>query len=311
MNRQERMHLLAERTALQRMIAATAPEEIIDLGSLNTRLEIVNQILDEAPEDTRQPARARLTFRGRPVVGSYGIFVEFGMEATKAFADAVAAVAASFTTPLQSMGPIPNRSQNQLLITSTATGSFGFELEEHGPGQLTLEDEAVLPSALEHMRQLLEGSTGSDDDLADAASELDPRAVSAVRGFLDKLATHDAVCAVETNEGRFAFSDVGQVRTAVSRLATENLVEEEISVAGEFQGVLPKRRTFEFVRADDGEVLVGKIAPSIRNPEAINAHLSQRIEIRLVQTRVGAGRPRYLLKNLPDWQTNETLGKGE
>ncbi|MCX6872663.1 MAG: hypothetical protein NTW21_02490 [Verrucomicrobia bacterium] len=301
MNRQERMHLLSERTALQRMIAATPPEELIDLRSLNTRLEIVNLQLSDSPEDTRQPARARLTFRGRPVVGSYGIFAEFGMEATMAFTDAVAAVAASFTAPLQAMGPIPNRSQNQLLITSTATGSFGFELEEHGPEQLTLEDDSVLPSALEQMRQFLEGSTGSDDQLADVASEIDPRAVTAIRNFLDKLATNEAVCAVETNEGRFAFSDVGQVRTAVSRLATENLVEEEITVTGEFQGALPKRRTFEFVRVDDGEVLVGKIAPAIRNPDMINSHLHQRIELQLVRTKVGAGRPRYLLKELPQW----------
>jgi hypothetical protein len=305
MNRQQRMHLLAERTALQRMIAATPPEEIIDLGSLNVRLETVDRMLAESPEDTRQPARARLTFRGRPVVGSYGIFAEFGMEATKAFTDAVAAVAASFTAPLQAMGPIRNRSQNQLLITSTATGSFGFELEEHGPEQLTLEDNSVLGTAIEQTRQLLEGSAGSDDQLADAASGIDPRAVGAIRAFLEKLVTSEAVCAVETNEGRFAFSDVGQVRTAASRLAVENLVEEEIAVTGEFQGALPKRRNFEFVRTDDGEVLVGKIGPGIRNPEQINDHLHQRIEIQLVRTRVGSGRPRYLLKALPEWPEDE------
>jgi hypothetical protein len=132
MNRQERMHLLSERTALQRMIDATPQEELIDLRSLNTRLEIVNLQLVAEPEDTRQPARAKLTFGGRPVVGSFGIFAEFGMEATKAFTDAVAMVAASLSAPVQAMGPIPNRAQNQLLITSTATGSFGFELAKPG-----------------------------------------------------------------------------------------------------------------------------------------------------------------------------------
>ncbi len=305
MNRQERNYLLAERTMLQRMIADTPPEDVIDLGSMSARLEIVNSELAESPEDTRLPARARLTFRGRPVVGSYGIFAEFGMEATKAFTDAVAAMAASFSAPLQAMGPIPNRSQNQLLITSTATGSFGFELEEHGSEQLTLEDNSVLATAIEQTRQLLEGSAGSDDELADAASEIDPRAVAAIRSFLEKLASSEAVCAVETNEGRFAFSDVGQVRTAAARLAVEYLVEEEIPVTGEFQGALPKRRTFEFVRANDGEVLAGKIAPTIQHPDVINSHLHQRIEIQLVRTRVGSGRPRYLLKNLPAWTDSE------
>jgi hypothetical protein len=74
--------------------------------------------------------------------------------------------------------------------------------------------------------------------------------------------------------------------------------------------VLPKRRTFEFVRTDDGEVLVGKIAPGIRNPERINDHLQQRIEIQLVRTKVGSGRPRYLLKNLPEWPENELATAG-
>jgi hypothetical protein len=37
---------------------------------------------------------------------------------------------ASLAAPLAAMGRIPNRDQHQLLITSTALGSFGFELDE-------------------------------------------------------------------------------------------------------------------------------------------------------------------------------------
>jgi len=58
------------------------------------------------------------------------MFVEFGVKAINAFADAVAAIGASQTTSLGTRGALPNREAYQLLITGTAVGSFGFELEE-------------------------------------------------------------------------------------------------------------------------------------------------------------------------------------
>ena len=131
MNRQDQAHLLGERNTLQRMIAETPEEEVLDRGSLTARLEEVEHLLAEVNINEREPARAQLTFNGRPVVGSYGIFADFGMKAVNGFTEAVAAVAATLAGPLFAKGPIPNRDQNQLLITNTALGSFGFELEEY------------------------------------------------------------------------------------------------------------------------------------------------------------------------------------
>ncbi len=157
MNRQQYNHLLSERSALEAMIADTPEEDIIDRGSLSTRLELVNREIVTHPVDARLPAKARLTFRGRPVVGSHGIFAEFGMTATKAFTDAVALMAASLETDLAATGPIPKRTQNQLLITSTALGSFGFELEEHREEVLLLEDESPVAEALKQVQKLIRG----------------------------------------------------------------------------------------------------------------------------------------------------------
>jgi len=302
MNRHEANQLLAERSALERMIADTPADEVIDLRSLRARLDVVNRELEKQPLDTREPVKARLTFRGRPVVGSHGIFAEFGVTATKAFTDAIALLAASFETDLAATGPIPNRTQNQLLITSTAVGSFGFELEEHREDLLPLEDESALAQALNKAQELLYGSAaGSDDELTDAASGQDPRAVAALRDFLKKLADNEAVCAVTVGGKAFSFSDVGEVQRSLTRLGRENLHEQPKSFAGAFQGALPKRRTFEFRVARTGEVIVGKIGPAITEPSVINRHLEQAIDIRLVETRVGQGRPRYVLNELPNW----------
>lgn len=303
MNRLEQQSLFSERAALERMIAETPAEDVIDLRSLKVRLEIINRALAHHSIETRFPAKARLTFRGRPVVGSHGIFAEFGMTATKGFTDAIALLAASLETDLAPTGPIPNRMQNQLLITSTALGSFGFELEEHREHELPLEEESPVAQAMKQAQALLRGAAaGSDDELTDAASGQDPRAISAMRGFLKTLIDNEAVCAVAVGDRAFSFSDVGEVQRSLARLGQDNLHEEPRAFKGAFQGALPKRRTFEFKVAGTGDVISGRIGPGITDPGGINRRLDQQTEIQLIATRIGEGRPRYVLNELPHWK---------
>jgi hypothetical protein len=300
MNRGEYLHMVAERSAIERLIAETPEEDVIDRASLVARLKNVEAVLAGMGLDEREPARVRLTFKGRPVIGSHGIFAEFGMKAVNGFAESVAAMAASLSAPLSAMGPIPNRDQHQLLITNTALGSFGFELEEHRTGQLTLDDESALAEAIGRTQSLLRGTLGTDDELADSAADADRRVVEKVRAFLQTLVDHEAACVVQFRESVVAFSDPGQVRTSVERLSQENLREEQEELRGELQGVLPQARAFEFKLADSSQVIRGKIAPTIADPHALNRELHQPVRVRVTVTRVGQGRPRYLLLDMPD-----------
>jgi hypothetical protein len=300
-NRNDYMHLLAERTALQRMIADTPKANVIDRRSLQSRLETLDETIAAAQVDERAPAQVRVTFNGRPVIGSQGIFAEFGMKAVNGLTEAVAAVAASLSSPLASSGPIPNREQYQLLITNTAVGSFGFELEEYRTGQLPLVGESPVAQALSRTQDLLFGSVGSDDELADSAAETDPRALDRVRAFLQTLADHEAVCAVQYRNRVFRFSDVGQVRRSITRLSSDNLREDERFLEGAFLGVLPLSRTFEFQLAGAAESIRGKISATIQHAIDANAHVGQATRIRVIETKVGNGRPRYTLLEMPTW----------
>lgn len=299
MNRGEYLHLLGEKTALERMIAETPEEDAIDRASLIARLKNIEDALAQAEPDAREPARVRLTFKGRPVIGNHGIFAEFGMKAVHGFAESVAAMAASLTAPLAATGPIPNRDQHQLLITSTALGSFGFELEEHRTGQLTLGDRSAVAEALDRTQSLLRGTLGTDDELADSAADADRRALDKVRAFLETLAENEAVCSVQLGESVVSFSDVGQVRTSIKRLSHENLREVQEELRGHLQGVLPRARAFEFKLADSSQVIRGKVAPTVVDPDALNRELHQLVTIKVMVTRVGSGRPRYLLIEAP------------
>lgn len=296
-----REQLVAERGFLQARLHALPGTALLTRRGLQSRLQQVTGELDRLPEPLRAPAKAQITFNGRPVVGTHGIAAAFGATAIHAFVEAVTAVAASLTSTLRAMGPIPGRDQNQLLITGTALGSFGFELEERGNGELPLDETTAVGDALARTLDLLRSSANEDDEaLADAAEGLDRRALDKVRNFVSALADDDAVCTLQYSGRVFRFADSGQVRRSQNQLSADNLNEERRVIAGRFEGVLPTRRTFEF-RDANGELVVGKIDPAVTDPHAINEHLDELVDVSMLVTRAGEGRPRYLLLVDPTW----------
>jgi hypothetical protein len=71
--------------------------------------------------------------------------------------------------------------------------------------------------------------------------------------------------------------------------------EERQELRGELQGVLPRARAFEFKLADSSQVIRGRIASTIGDPDALNRELHKLMTVIVAVTRVGNGRPRYLL----------------
>jgi hypothetical protein len=300
--RQELTHLQGEKTLLKRMIDETPLENVLDRGSLTARLEEIEERINLAELGPKDPVRARLTFSGKPVISSYGIRADFGTKIIGSFNETVLAVAASISGGLAAKGPIPNRYQNQLLITNTALGSFGFELEENIADQLTIEERTTLDLAIERLQNLLQGTIETDDELlADSASELDQRALDKTRTFIDTLAENEAICTLQFRNQTFRFTDVGQVRSSLARISKDNIHEEEQNLKGEFLGVLPRRRTFEFKIDAPEQVIAGKFSPAVEYADNINKHLNQLVNIRVMATTVRSGKPRYQLLELPAW----------
>ncbi len=302
----EQSQLESERRFLEGQLAVLPATAVLTRSSTQARMRQVEKHLAEISSE-HQPVRAVLTFRGRPVVGSHGVFAEFGSRATSAFTDAVSMVAAALLGPLAASGPVPNREQCQLLITSTAIGSFGFELEEHRPPRTLFGEETTAARALEVMRGLLESSVqGTDDELAESISGTSSRSIESIRAFVEVLATNDAVCTLVIGKNSIRFRDVGEVRRSVERLSHDNLHEGPSDFFGEFQGVLPKGRTFEFKQALSGEIIRGRIGPGIEDPDLLNHHLHQPTTITLHESRVGEGKPKYQLLQLPTWASQNS-----
>lgn len=299
MNRTEFTHAQAEISFLDRMAQKPGLSNLTRL-SLQSRRDQIGVSLKDPGRGAFAPAKAIVTYRGAPVRGVHGMVAEFGSVATGKFADAVAAIAASISGVLNDFGPIPNRAQNQILITGTALGSFGFEFEEalSVDAQLPLEGTTSVSQAFELVAELLEASTKSDEELSEPASRLGTRALATVSEYLDKLIAYEAFCSVSTRDHSFSFSSVDQVRISRSRLSVENITERDVNFDGQFLGAFPAERRFEF-RTTEGVVIHGRIAAAIEDPAVINANLNRSFKITVSARTVGNGRPRYTISALP------------
>lgn len=120
--------LTSEIRELEQMLDSTPTTEVIHRMTLRNRLQSVGEALARELAIPRQP-RAKLTFRAQPAAGRYGVAEGFDDKASDASVEAISAVVAGFNQSLQFMGPIPEHQKNQLLLTGSAIGTFGFEIE--------------------------------------------------------------------------------------------------------------------------------------------------------------------------------------
>ncbi len=311
MNHNDYISFAWEVKELEALLARIPTESVISRMGLESRLKAAREAIAKF-NPLELPRKARLTFRGRPVVGSYGASAEFASKASAYFTEAFSAVVAGISENLRYMGPIPDKEKNQLLITGTAIGSFGFEFElprlrgENTTEQIQLFQEGNKPEnrpevAMEKLEKLFQvAAEGSDDDIAELVDEIHPRAVKKASEFLDYLSEQDAWCGVEFKETVFRFGGVEQVRESAARLKSNNIKEADESFRGEFQGVLPKSRTFEFKVLDQDQILRGKVGPEIEDADVLNGILHKHLTALFHVIQVGQGRPRYTLQKMAD-----------
>jgi len=294
--------LRGEKWRLEGMLSSLPEERVIDRLGLDERLEEVKQELERLEAVTSLVPRARITFRGKPVVGTHGILASFGVTALQRFDNMLALVGAALRQDsLQPTGPTLGRDEHRLLITGTAIGSFGFDLEAYQDGQQRLlEEERPIAQALEWASNLLESCRGSDDELAEAVSDLDNRTVNAVREFLELVAQEKAAFTFEYGRHLIHFPDSASVQHSAERLLQDNVHEEEIERKGTFEGYLPHSLTFEFTDAEFG-LIKGKIMSSVQDVATLNELIHSRVSVKLRRTVVvGNGKPKFALLGRPE-----------
>lgn len=292
----DHLSIRSEISEIEAILKGLSNDDVIKRIAFESRLRSAKLALENLKQ-LPLSKKAKLTFRGKPVVGSHGIAAEFGSKAALNFADAFAAVAAGLTERLRYMGPIPDRAKNQLFITGTAIGSFGFEFELPAERADLLSGESQTEQALKKLQELMQKSAeGSDDEMSELVDEIHPRAVAKVREFLSYISQQQAVCGLEYEGSFFRYSDTEQLKRSVDRLLEENIKESFETWSGAFTGILPNDRTFEFTEINSGTVIKGKIAPEIDDPDVLIRDFYKRVAtVKFAVVQVGNGRPRYRL----------------
>lgn len=301
MNQNQYNNLLAEINTVKDFLEKMPENRFLERMSFEARLnDLQNQL--ERVDVLRINKKAIITFRGKPVDRSHGIAADFSGKAINGLNEMVTSVVASLNNNLNLMGPIPNRDQHQLMITGTAVGSFGFELELPKPNYDIFAEKNGVETALSDIQSLLrETIDGTDDDIGNIISKIHPRAVRKISDFLVILQKNEALFAMEYDKDIFRVETDEQLEAIINRLDNSNIREEYETYEGVFQGFLPDSRTFEFVDRSNQEIIKGKIDASIPNPEAINKdYLNKLVKVTFNVVQFGQAKPKYSLLNLAD-----------
>jgi hypothetical protein len=297
----EQHFIQAELAALDKMLSRIPEANVLDRMSLEDRKEELETTLSALTPSYYEPARARLTFRGKPVVKSDGVIAEFAGIALDKFADMIAKTGASKETQLGARGSVPNRDRYRMMITgATPFGSFGFDLEE-APRDSMLDPElSPVKGAIDEVRTIItRASVSNDDDLADVIADADPRAIDAIRAFLQVMTDNGATCVLESDGETIQFVDIEQIEAIEERLSIENTRETDITVVGRFVGGMTDHRTFEFLIEDRNEIVFGKVGPGIEDVmKILHMAVNEKPARATIHTKqIGNSRPRYTLNS--------------
>ena len=304
MNVHEYRFLLSERATLEKMLDNMSPQNVIGRMSMERRLHEVVRQLDAYQDCSSEVIDARLTFSGKPVSGSQGIWMEFAGLASRNFQVAVTAVGAGSRSELPSRGIIPNAEDFRLMITGTIPGSFGFHVEDSSQQIRLIGEPSPLELAIEQVQSIFAATVGTDEELADAVTQTDQRAISALKDFLKTVADGGAVCTLVFKNKEFGFLDTNQVRRSQDRLSRD-IVENKVILMGSFRGFLPEALQAEFYISDtQGEeagfltdkidtVVRGTVESTVTEQMNINEILGKELKVHARTRRFGPAQPRF------------------
>jgi hypothetical protein len=299
----DRAFLLAELGELDRLIAEADPSSVLTRASFEARRDEVHAELAEleAQRKRGRHGRVALMFKGNPVFGRKGVLASFAGPALAAYQALVERAAAARRGALGERGPVPEVVFNQLMITGTAPGSFGFILEESAPEAPLLIGSSDLAAAIETTGKMIRAST-DDDTFAEMVEEQgDARVIDALSDFLRIVRDNGATLELRADDLQVELSDPDEIAQAAERTETAR-TEDDQPIPGILRGILPETRRFELLRSDTGEIITGRIWRELADPDELKHRYEDQevvAHMRVVTfSRRGKERHKYELRRL-------------
>lgn len=296
----EYLFLASEKQELEKILQSLNPSKAIQRMTLEDRLASVNSKIEAYQK--KNVKKAVLTFRGDPVVGSKGIYADFASEAMSVFSDVYAAVVAGLKGTLSNSGPITDKASNNILITGTAVGSFGFEFElpkQQNKQKELFSGKDIHDESIEFIQKLFNLSDKTpDDDVAEIVASVPQRTIRTFNNFLDLLEKYKAWCGLAFEGKTFQYENLEQVGNSIRRLRFENIYEDDKDFTGIITGILPGFRELQFDVEGTDDIIRCKIGGAIDPGELEKEWSKKMVTLTLNIVKVGNGRRRYTLNGL-------------
>jgi hypothetical protein len=255
----EYLSYLSEIGQIRSILAMIPEDHVLERESFEERLELAQKALKPlSPEDPN----IKLTFSGQPVMEQKGIYTDFAAMAWELFTKAYNQISTTLKKE--------PKDQTKFAIVGAGAKSFGFQLSLL-PTEENLSNN-LSPAPIEQMSKLLEAAhKGSDADLAEIITTLEPSAIGSIFAFMDYLLRKKATFSLKHDKCSFKITDIKELEKATNRLKQDNIKESVANYTGEFQGILPEKKAFEFKCSDNNTIVYDKIYPSIPDPGILNA----------------------------------------
>lgn len=296
MNKDEYIYVLSERSQIISMLESMDENDIISRMSLEYRLSKIDEEIKNANINIHSPAKAVITFKGDPILGTVGISSAFSAKILKAFNSAITQVSTSLC-PIIGMQKI-----EPMIITGIAKGSFGFILEEPSRGDiLDFDEKSITSTSLEKTYRILSSAISNDDEqLSTELEELDEKSIKKLREFIDILVNERTIFTIKNSDFSLIVRNPQQLETISYKLSVNNIKEEIKTLDVIFTGVLPNKRRCEFkLINNETDVEVATISSHIKSPEVINTLIGKTVQAKFLCTTVGSGKTKYSLRDLP------------
>lgn len=263
MTKVHRDALRGEIASLRGLLDRSAGSDPLGSRSLYKRLRSLEDELAKLEAHTTLTASVALIFDGAAVRGSSAIEADFAGKALLDYQELVAKHVAVSEGGLAERGRLPDQVHNQakLTITGLVHGSFGFVLKEDDYDQLGMFETPAC-QAVRSVSDLLRVVSDSSNEFDERLPELDGRIFQTLKRFVSHL--HRAQSTLRLAEEKTELKlDKVRLERAFERVSQTEIEEIETVIDGELLGLVPLQRRFEFRKSSDGEVIQGRVAPTL------------------------------------------------
>jgi len=295
----------AELASVESLLSELPEVDVVGRNSLEALRASLAEDLRQIEEGIDTLASIALYFGGGPVIGSTGIDAQFASKVIASYQDLVSKILTNPDPRSEETHVRASGSVEHLHVTALLHGSMGFLIEEIEPRAVPLFPTPLKQATDRADDVIVKLADAGDETFEQQVEYLGPPAFNAARHFFTTLHRAEATIRVvdSSHDATLRRDDVDR---AFVRLEDSSVEENDITEEGLLVGIIPVGGRFEF-RRDNGELIAGKVAPTLseaylrrlESEQAIGRRWRATIKRREVQ-RFGRVKETYKLVDLKD-----------